>query len=357
LLEYYAEHDDKPDIITWANMAGVEVGDLLAITTNAIGVTRDQVEIIIRHRLARDLIHFGNEASARAFKREDPYAILADLDAMVSTATANDGIEPQSQSIWSTRENEPEAAEWIVPGMMKRDWRCIVTGAEGTGKGVLLRCMAIATAFGYHPLTHQPCVPRKTLLVDLENPVSAILETGWPLANTLDKRAIKEGREDYDREAFKLWHRPGGIDIRDRRDQAALVREITAHKPDMLCIGPYYKLTRARRGETFEDAAMGALEVLDKLRIKYGFALMIEAHSAKATGGGKRALTPMGSVYLTAWPEIGKGLEEDEEAVAVKTLNVKNFRNSRLEEFWPQRIERHPQYIIRGFWDFNRPDF
>jgi hypothetical protein len=139
----------------------------------------------------------------------------------------------------------------------------------------------------------------------------------------------------------------GGINIRSRPDRADLVREIAAQKPDLVCVGPWYKLTRRKNNESWEDAALEALAILDDLRTKYGFALMIEAHSPKGDGR-HRDLHPLGSVYLSAWPELGIGLVKEEDSPHI--LDVIHWRGARLKQLWPNQILRDPRMIISGKW-------
>ena len=154
---------------------------------------------------------------------------------------------------------------------------------------------------------------------------------------------------------FKIYHKPGGINIRNRRDRADLVREIAAQQPQLVCIGPYYKMTRPERGEGWEDAASGAMAILDDLRTKYGFALLIEAHSPKGQPGTKRDLRPQGSNYLTQWPEIGIGLVEDKDFP--QTLHIEQFRKDRLKASYPKLLERNTDWVVTGVYEGTGVDF
>ena len=348
-MEYYDDHGERPDQITWARIAGVEVEDVAKIIAETFGASRTHVENIRRHFVAREVMRIGAEVRQAAAGGENPYELLEQLDYFASTVGSGQTIDPEAMTIFEMADLAPATAPWIIPGCLKKDWRAIVTGEEGAGKGVLLRCMAACVAEGVHPFTHHMQEPHRTLLVDLENPMEAILETGITVTTALMECVMSKGRE-YSDGGFKVWYEPGGIDIRNRNDKARLVREIAAQKPELVCIGPYYKLTRPRHGESWEEAAMAALGILDDLRTKYGFALVIEAHSAKASNGAKRALNPIGSVYLTAWPELGIGLRKDDEHDT--TLHVEHFRGARLKQQWPDRIERDRKWVIRGVWDF-----
>ena len=351
--EVYDETGDAPDQITWARHAGCETTDILPIVLNSIGFNRSHVDIIKRHKVARDIMAVGADIRVRAGALEDPYEIAEEMEHFISSIGSSGDHDPEAMTIWEMSELATSKAPWIIPGALKQDWRAIITGPEGTGKGALMRSMALATASGFHPFSHRSMESHRTLLVDLENPVEAVLETGLVLANSLLERELKNG-EMGDDTAFRIWHKPGGINIRARQDRADLIREIVNQKPQLVCIGPWYKLNRSKPGENWEDTALSVLAILDDLRVKYGFALVIEAHSAKASGGNKRPMAPSGSVYLQAWPEIGISLQPDEDFKQV--LHVLRFREDRLKANWPTRIERDSKYVIRGVFDSAPPD-
>ena len=107
-----------------------------------------------------------------------------------------------------------------------------------------------------------------------------------------------------------------------------------------------------RRGanETYEDSADEAMSILDELRMKYGFALVLEHHAAKGKAGEKRDLSPMGSQRWMAWPEAGISLYKDN--MDGTMLHVKRFRGDRLSGIeWPDRIIRDRNWLVEGVWD------
>ena len=322
--------------------------DLVALMMNVPSTSSagEYAKIVAEKRAAREIIRICSEVIERAYQKEDPYELTQELEVEVSGMEATSD-EPESLTIWELSEQSESNAPWIIPGALRQDWRALITGEEGTGKGVLLRCLAMASAAGFHPFTHQEMRPIRTLLIDLENPTAAILETGLVIAETIMAESARRGM-DYDETAFRVWHRPGGIDIRNRQDRADLIREVAFQRPELVCIGPWYKFTAPKQGENWEEAAMGALQLLDMLRTKFGFAVVIEAHSPKGDGKN-RSLVPIGSSALMRWPEIGIGLRKDE--MFEQILKVERFRGSRLKEQWPDRIVRDKKWVISGEWD------
>ncbi|MGA8725558.1 MAG: AAA family ATPase [Acidimicrobiales bacterium] len=238
-----------------------------------------------------------------------------------------------------------DAAPWVVPGLLRRDWRAIVVAGEGLGKSTLLRQVAMCSAQGIHPLTHRPMEPIRTLIVDAENPLAAIAETGA----TLDGQAQRSAPTVYDPERCRVWSRPGGLDLRTPRDRAELVREIRSQQPRLVVAGPVYKLGPRQEGESYEDAAEGLLAVLDDLRTRFGFALVLEHHAPKPQGG-KRDMLPFGSQRWLAWPEVGINLKQDKTGV-----EIGRFRGDRLRCWWPDRLERGEVWPWSGVWEHGIP--
>src|SRR5215207_2008289 len=63
---------------------------------------------------------------------------------------------------------EPEY-DWLVPEVIERMDRVIVTGDEGIGKSTLKRQVAVKCAAGLHPFSDDAIDPLRVALVDLEN--------------------------------------------------------------------------------------------------------------------------------------------------------------------------------------------
>jgi hypothetical protein len=80
-------------------------------------------------------------------------------------------------------------------------------------------------------------------------------------------------------------------------------------------------------------------EILDDLRTRYGFALVIEHHAPKAQGGA-RDLAPFGSSLWLRWGEIRMSLTPPDKSFPVRSLKLLPFSGSRVEHGWPDRIDR-----------------
>ncbi|HUV10809.1 MAG TPA: AAA family ATPase [Acidimicrobiia bacterium] len=222
-------------------------------------------------------------------------------------------------------------APWVIPGMLRRNWRIMIVGGEGAGKSVLLRQMAISAAAGLHPLTHRAMPPQRALIVDLENPDEAVEEVCAPMKATAEERA------DWDPDRCWLWHQPQGINLRRRADRVAFESVLRMSQPDIVCFGPVYKSFVSSQAE--DEASTGEVQhVLDDLRIRHNFGLLLEHHAPHGQDGSKRKMRPHGSVRWQRWPEMGismipvKGVEG--------SFELGRFRGDRVKATWPTRVDR-----------------
>ena len=217
--------------------------------------------------------------------------------------------------------------DWVIPDLLERMDRLVITGEEGLGKSVFLRQLALMGAAGIHPFTREPMKPIHSTIIDLENTerhVKRQLRSMWLQAKTM-------GKDPSDRVSVDC--RPGGIDICKDRDLSWINQVLDATQPDLLVIGPLYKM--APRALQTDDHVAPVIAALDSLRAR-GIALTIEAHAGHAEGKDGRAMRPRGSAALMGWPEFGYGLRWNE----VGDVDMVAWRGDRDARKWPPRIKR-----------------
>jgi hypothetical protein len=325
---------------------------LLSMVVNTETPTNvGQYAKIVRDRsVARKLATQLEESLSSLRNGTNPYEESAQIEKTIGGLGSIHSSEPEAMTISELAERADAIAPVVIPGMFRQDYRTIVVGAEGLGKSLLLRTIAMSASQGVHPFTHGAMKPIRALVVDLENPAQAILQNGLGFMNFL-----RVSSPDFDESRLKIWRRPGGIDIRKISDRADLQREIAAHKPDLVCMGPVKKMYRRKGNESYEESADGAMNVLDDLRTKYKFALLLEHHAAKGKQGEKRDMSPMGSINWTSWPEHGVSMTASRDDPTVIRLSV--FRGTRLDEIlWPDRLSRDASYMFTGTWEKGIPD-
>ena len=348
---YSKEGITSPDVVTLCERSGniLSPNQLIEIQIESPTVNRQLIETVLRHSASREMIRMANTTTQDLLEGADPYERALEIEKFVTRLGAGSTVlDQEALTIEELADQAEDIAPVIIPGLCNRDFRTIVVAEEGAGKSLLLRTIAQTTAQGIHPFNHRAIEPKRTLVVDLENPAQAIIDTSYSLELMLQDKA----KNLYDAERFRIWRRPGGINIRRLADRAALQREIAFHQPELVTIGPIYKMYQRKGGESYEDSADEAMHVLDDLRTKYNFALYMEHHAAKGKQGEGRDLSPMGSQRWMAWPEIGISLYRDKQNPT--EFIVKRFRGDRLSGVnWPTKITRNPQWLVDGVWDQN----
>lgn len=313
----------------------------LTNATPALSRTMAYANIVIEASRRRASIRFFTERAQECYEEstavEEIISRGADPDALMMSRTNEvKGLAPIGDFM-AIQAEEHRHRPWLIPHVMKSMWRTIVVAPEGIGKAVFMRFLALHAAAGRDPWSPSRFIdPVRCLYIDVENSPESIYE----------QFALVNRRDDLVTEAagnLHVWSREGGLNLRDRRPRVELERVIQQTHPQIIFAGPLYKLYRRSGREDFEQAALEFVEVLDDLRSRYKFALMLEHHAPKGQGGSNRDLNPFGSSLFLRWPEFGLTLEpvgnithDTEDYV----LEIGRFRRDRQVADWPNEIRR-----------------
>lgn len=229
------------------------------------------------------------------------------------------GLDPDVDEFLAGEDPE---YDWLVPGLLERGDRLILTGGEGTGKTTLLRQFGTQVAAGVHPFDAVEIEPVRVLLVDLENSRRATRRKLRPL------RLAAGGRLHPER--LRVIVRPEGIDLLEDTDRRWLVERVAVNRPELLVIGPSYKLSGG--DPTEERVARTVARCLDELREAHGLAMLIEAHQRHAAPRESRPERPYGASLWMRWPEFGVCLAPDGRLL--------HWRGPRDERAWPAKLTR-----------------
>lgn len=248
------------------------------------------------------------------------YAEARDLiDDIAPTATAT---KPQTLEELVAEAAQEEAYDWVIPGVLERHDRLIVTGPEGGGKTTFLRQLGVQAAAGIHPFTGAPIDPITVLHVDLENSRRQTRRRFSPL-HAAAGDALPPGRHYVE-------VRPSGIDLLHLDEHAWLLALVEMIRPDLLLTGPLYRM--ASGDPTEEKTAKPVAAALDRVRDR-GCAIVLEAHTPHATSGAKQRPTrPYGASLWLRWPEFGIHLGDDGA--------ITHWRGGRDEREWPTILTR-----------------
>jgi replicative DNA helicase len=319
---------------------------LIAHAPSTTGAPR-YAEIIVKKATYRRALRVAMDLVEAAYDQAgDPNDLIEEAQAALSTIGVRIGDVPPDAFVLDEFLSRPDSERpgWVIPGLIRAGWRVMVVAGEGVGKTVLFRQMSILAAQGIHPLHFQQIAPVRTLIVDLENPEDSVMDVCIPINDKVKDRVTS----NYEADRAWLWHRPAGINVRNRIDRIALESVIAHVKPELVCLGPLYKAYEVNAHENDEQAAREVMRVFDDLRTRYSFGLMLEHHAPKETAGSKRKLMPYGSSLWLRWPEIGINLYPGERGV--ETLNLGRWRGDRLENEWPEAINRTDGFPWTGTW-------
>jgi AAA domain/DnaB-like helicase N terminal domain len=291
-------------------------------------------ELVTRYSAKRRLRQVG---SALANAATDPTTDPAELAEAAVSNIANIDSPALGQSPGDLTFDEflalPEAemAPVVIPDLLTLDDRCVIVAPEGIGKSELTRQMVVLPTWGIHPFTFRPCPAIPTLLVDLENPNRIVRKR----LDYLTAQCRKMDR--HDRASGSLWHRPGGIDLRKRVDRLAFEDVLRRRRPVLVALGPLYKAYGRKATESDEQVAAEVQTILDDLRTRFGFALLLEHHAPHSPSATVRELRPMGSSLWLRWPEFGLKLVPHK-SDPNNVLEIGRWRGDRVQADWPAAL-------------------
>lgn len=261
--------------------------------------------------------------------------VLADIDRV----RARTSRPHQTFTLDQFVDRELPPTEWVIPGLFAKGERLIITGAEGLGKSTLIRMLAVCAAVGYDPFQVHDIPAQKVLVVDVENPERIMIEEFRKLRDALAEKNRFAG------DNLHLHRAPEGLNLMKPRDRLTLHTLCREHQPDLLVIGPIYKLYLGGSNQREEDMARGVADTIDQLREDFGTAVILEHHSGHGTSGQRRSVRPVGSSLWLRWPEFGFGLEEPEgdagrkQSFRKRYVEVTPWRGHRADRPWPEALE------------------
>lgn len=225
--------------------------------------------------------------------------------------------------------------DWLIPNVLERQDRMLVTAAEGAGKSTLLAQMAVCAAAGKHPWWFDDVPPVNVLVIDLENGKRLVSRRFDTLRHVVADR-LNPAR-------LRILSHPHGLDLTKRADRLWLYDRVAANQADLLVIGPTYRMMAgaASKGDAgAEDQTRMVTQALDDIRTKLDCALLMETHAPHGGTMG-RDLRPFGSSVWLRWPEFGIGLAKDDQAgEGTHRYTVQHWRGPRDQREWPVAITR-----------------
>jgi replicative DNA helicase len=299
-------------------------------------------EIVQDRGLRRSLIELGTRTAQAGYGTTGETSNLIERVVAESRELRDRGMASEDLPVEDILDfvKKEDVYDWVVPGLLERQDRLILTASEGGGKSTLLRQLSVTLAAGIHPFdTWKTIDPVRVLTLDCENGEAASRRKFRPLLAAADslEQPVRRGQ-------FHIECRPSGLDLTRPSDRAWVMRRIEKIKPDVLIIGPVYRLHAGNPND--EELARKVSVVIDEARATAGCTVLMEAHAPHGGNIGPRSLRPLGSSLWMRWPEFGFGLRpvEDEKSAqnveGARGRRVVPWRGSRDERDWPQFIKQ-----------------
>jgi len=289
-------------------------------TDYARAVSRDA-----SRRFGREV--FGQGLEALTDPGNNPEQVIGDVVARAQGRNAPGG-DLEGVSLRDILNAEDEPYDWAIPNLMERKDRLILTGHEGLGKSTMARQLLMLPAAGLHPFTFEKIDPIRCLVVDAENTTKQWKRNaGWIAHHA----KIQGGHDPAARIDMAI---SGRVNILDPRIQGQIHRLIDKSKPDIVFIGPLYRIAVKLNSD---DEVAPVIAALDAIRDR-GVALIMEAHAGHASdGAGVRSVRPRGSSALMGWPEFGFGIRASEDE---GLYDFVPWRGQREQRDWPEQMRR-----------------
>lgn len=283
-----------------------------------------------------------NIAEVLANRQTNDATKLTRVQSLVGGMFVSESIDTGRLVQWDDfmSEADSESYEWIIPNILEKKERVIVVAAEGVGKTMLARQIAILSSFGIHPFSFQRMNPVRTLFIDLENPDRIIRRMSRTMYMAAKNRVEREFRKKAEPIPASLLMKPAGIDLLRDEDRNYIFQQVERVKPELIMFGPLYKSYVDPGGRNSESVAVEVAKFLDKLKDAYECALWIEHHAPLGSSMATRELRPFGSAVWSRWPEFGISLTPDPLSPDGYTYELRHFRGARDERMWPSKLRR-----------------
>ena len=224
---------------------------------------------------------------------------------------------------------QAEEEAWVIPGLLARRERLVLTGAEGHGKSTLLAQIGLCAGFGVSPVDESvQFAPKRVMYLDVENTHETQLSKLWRFIAS----RVRPLAADPDMTPDIRLSKRRMIDLMSPVERRAFIDEVDRVQPDLLIMGSGYKLADSTDHREF---ALAIQRTADAIRARTGCAVIIETHAGHGLANDRNGMRPDGSSYWLRWPEFGHGMVPIPDQPGHWVRNVK-WRGDRVQgRDWP----------------------
>lgn len=295
---------------------------------------RTATRLRMLHNASRDLAATCEREDAGSHMDELLSAHRSALNAIPGRLSADD--DDTADQLEVILAEHDQATDWVIPGWLGREDRAVIVAGEGVAKTTMLRQFAVAAACGLNPWTGTRVAGgQRVLFIDAENSRNQSRRAYRWISRQVTRPMAEPGW------ASRVIHktRNDGVDL-VVRDQKWFMDLVARVSPDLLILGPAYKLMRGdpQRDRDVQDL----LDVIDRARVQQRCAVLIETH---APHGDRvdRHMRPYGSSVWLRWPEVGIGYQRDTDDRVVQQerpdhLMAVDWRGQREPRDWPRHL-------------------
>lgn len=227
---------------------------------------------------------------------DDVTSLLADLHRPV------EALGKYGKDFAEVVDVQEEHPDWVIPGLLARNERCVITGGEGQGKSLLVYQLVLGAAYGVSPLDGTTQSSRqRVLLLDVENTEHQIAGH-YRMLRAAYKTRSASPFADPDVRLMSTRY----IDLTRPGDRRMLIDAADDYRPDLLFMGSGYRL--ADGTQDHRTVAMSIQQTADQIKANTGCGVLIETHAGHGFQNDRNGWRPEGSSYWLRWPEFGFGL-------------------------------------------------
>lgn len=250
----------------------------------------------------RQIVAIGAHLQQRALQvpgEELPELQQAASDALMAVHTPHATVEDDAWDMDYFLSLEREEHKFTFPNLLSREERFLMVGKEGGGKSTLVYQMLTGAAYGYDTFTGKRYEPQKVLFLDVEN-------NPYQIADQI--RLVHGLLQEYAPGVKPYWKnlKRRVVDLTDKTQQAAVIRSVVGHAPDVLYLGTAYKLAFS---EDYRVMARGIMSTVDRIRAEIGCTTLIEHHAGWGDKNDRNGWRPDGTSEWARWADFARGMD------------------------------------------------